>query len=43
MEIVATFADMTKMNVFVDKWAVDAAMETFMEMGAIYVSAKEEV
>lgn len=43
MTVTATFATGLPVSVSVDVWAVDAAVETFFEMGAITVSTREEV
>lgn len=43
MEIKGTFATEPKiLSVLVDPWAVDAAVETMFEMGAITVSVHDE-
>jgi hypothetical protein len=41
MTITATYPDFKTVEVSVDKWAVDAAVESFYELGAILVQVKE--
>ena len=42
MKITAMFPELEKtMEVFVNAWAVDATVETFYEMGAIWVQVRE--
>ena len=42
MKITAMFPGLEKtMEVFVDSWATDAAVESFYEMGAILVEVRE--
>ena len=43
MQVIATFADGKTVDVLVDPWAVDAATETFFEMGALMVSTRTEL
>ncbi len=40
MEITATFATGTPVTVSVDAWNMEAAVETFFEMGALTVTTK---
>jgi hypothetical protein len=43
MEIIGYFPTAPlKMNVFVDPWMVESAVETMFEMGAITVTTKSE-
>lgn len=42
MQITAMFPDLKTVSVSVDPWAVEPAVESFYEMGAITVSTKED-
>jgi hypothetical protein len=40
MEITATFANASPLSIQVDPWAVNSAIDTFMEMGALTVTTR---
>ena len=42
MTVTATYPDFKTVEVSVDKWAVDAAVESFYELGAIAVYVRED-
>lgn len=41
MTVTAFFPDGTSTTVMVDPWAVEASVQTFVEMGALFVGTKE--